>query len=386
MTTVIGITAIGMVSSLGLSAVSACAAARAGLSASSPLEYEVIDQESAEAIPVQGHVVRGFTDGFSGTGRLVRLAAEALADLLRDPELDLDRIGQRAAVFLHAGDRRHSELYLDQVLAPELHDPAMIDDARREGAEEERTRREEIEALLLPSVLELNGLDLAIPSELRKTSFGGPAAFVETLRKAFELIRQGRVSRCLVGAVESLVDGETLAQLHALGLLHSIENAVGRAPGEAAAFLLIENLGGTTAGRPTAVIDAVAITTQTPSALSGQALADAFAACVAAASPSGATSRVVIQNLSGDEQRAMEFGNALVRLAAVGVRTDHDRWYPAMSFGETGAAAGAVGVCLAVRAFAREYARSPGAILWLSSDDDTRAALILKDPVNRSVS
>jgi len=80
---------------------------------------------------------------------------------------------------------------------------------------------------------------------------------------------------------------------------------------------------------------------------------------------------------NGDNQRAMDWGSAQVHIEAqqktliIG-----DTVYPAAAFGDTGAASGALALCLAATAFERRYA--PGAIAAVLSSGDAgdRAALL----------
>src|SRR5215212_5475194 len=80
------ITALGMESSLG-GVVTACAAARAGLSMARELpDYSITSRDGTE-IEIHGHSV-ATVSGFRGLGRLVALGWSALSELLRDANLD----------------------------------------------------------------------------------------------------------------------------------------------------------------------------------------------------------------------------------------------------------------------------------------------------------
>ena len=72
----------------------------------------------------------------------------------------------------------------------------------------------------------------------------------------------------------------------------------------------------------------------------------------------------------------MEWGNAVVRLVAQSPRfAEPVLWYPAASFGDTGAASGAVALCMAIRAFERGYAPAQTATIISSADGSNRAAV-----------
>src|SRR3954469_2360875 len=82
------LTGLGMISSVGHDVVTACAAIRAGMARPAPLVgMGLLDLESGELVPVIGHPIRGATDGFYMVGRWVRLAQEAVEDLLRGAQL-----------------------------------------------------------------------------------------------------------------------------------------------------------------------------------------------------------------------------------------------------------------------------------------------------------
>jgi 3-oxoacyl-[acyl-carrier-protein] synthase-1 len=86
---------------------------------------------------------------------------------------------------------------------------------------------------------------------------------------------------------------------------------------------------------------------------------------------------LVLANLNGDEWRARDFGTALPAMKEAGLPTEAPQWYPPASFGEVGAATGAVSTCMVVRAFVRGYAGSPHALVLLLADDETRSAYLL---------
>jgi 3-oxoacyl-[acyl-carrier-protein] synthase-1 len=65
----------------------------------------------------------------------------------------------------------------------------------------------------------------------------------------------------------------------------------------------------------------------------------------------------------------------MVRLrGALGGKVDVPLWLPAASFGDTGAATGAVATCMAARAFERGYAPGDAALIGLSSESGERGA------------
>jgi 3-oxoacyl-[acyl-carrier-protein] synthase-1 len=89
----------------------------------------------------------------------------------------------------------------------------------------------------------------------------------------------------------------------------------------------------------------------------------------------------VVSDHNGEFYRAVDWGNALVRLRARGEAfADPVTWYPATSFGDTGAVSSLVGICLVGRAWSRAYAPASTAVIAAASDGPERAAAVLADP------
>ena len=86
-------------------------------------------------------------------------------------------------------------------------------------------------------------------------------------------------------------------------------------------------------------------------------------------------------DLNGEHARASEWGNALTHLIARSpVYQEIAVEVPALSFGDTGAASGAVAACMALHAFARGYAASDTVAIVNASDGGTRTAFLLRAP------
>jgi 3-oxoacyl-[acyl-carrier-protein] synthase-1 len=86
----------------------------------------------------------------------------------------------------------------------------------------------------------------------------------------------------------------------------------------------------------------------------------------------------VIGNLNGTERRALDWGHTLIRLQRELPLGGLPLWVPAVHFGETGAAAGLLAVCMVLRAFVRGYAPGNRALVWLASDNRPRGVLLLQ--------
>ena len=86
-----------------------------------------------------------------------------------------------------------------------------------------------------------------------------------------------------------------------------------------------------------------------------------------------------ISDLNGETYRAHEWGGVLVRLKETqgNLLDSLQHWCPALGFGDTGAASGAVSVCVANAAFERGYAPALDAVILSAADDGQRSVMCL---------
>ncbi|NVJ09066.1 hypothetical protein HUW63_28005 [Myxococcus sp. AM001] len=83
-------------------------------------------------------------------------------------------------------------------------------------------------------------------------------------------------------------------------------------------------------------------------------------------------------DLNGERYRSEEWGFVVLRTPSVWKSTSYK--VPSTCWGDVGAASGALGGVLAVRAFARGYARGPRALVMAGSDGGLRGAMLLQEP------
>jgi 3-oxoacyl-[acyl-carrier-protein] synthase-1 len=83
-------------------------------------------------------------------------------------------------------------------------------------------------------------------------------------------------------------------------------------------------------------------------------------------------------DINGERYRSEEWSMAVLRVPYA-VRTHHYT-APVDVWGDVGAASGPLSCVLAVRAWARGYARGPRALLWAGSEAGLRAASVLHAP------
>lgn len=83
-------------------------------------------------------------------------------------------------------------------------------------------------------------------------------------------------------------------------------------------------------------------------------------------------------DINGERYRSEEWGFVVLRTPLVWKSTGYKA--PSSCWGDVGAASGALGGVLAIRAFARGYARGPRAMVIAGSDGGLRGAMLLQDP------
>lgn len=337
------ITSFGANTSLGASA-GACAAMRAGLVRPAPLTSMMFDTEEGD-VPVTGHPVPT-ARGFVGEARLLSLCLPALRDLASA-----------------AGLASTPHLALSMSL-PDLGERAAAARAPRPP-----------ELRLLDRVVEASGL--TIPADVRLAFLAGPAGFGLAVQAALGLIGQGRAEACVVGGVDSLCDDLAVGALAVDDHLKSGDNPVGMQPGEAAAFLLLEAPGPARRRKATPLAHVEVAVAQDPrsreEAPLGQGLYEAIRQAADGSLPAGGG--WFLLDLNGETRRASDWGHCQQRLARrLPSLLPAIEWTPATSFGDTGAASGALAAILAVRAIQRGYGPRPMALILGSSAGGRRAA------------
>jgi hypothetical protein len=200
--TTIAVTARSANTSLG-DAVTACAAARAGLVRPAKLEllaYEEFDG----ATPITAHPV-STAGGFQGDARLLSLAYPALHALLAAAA---PSPSAKVGFFLAS--------------------PDLVARAAVIGAPSPRP------STLIDRLVSITGL--SVPEPLRRAFPLGPTGFATAIQAATEALIRREASVCIVGAVDTLCDDLAIAALTAQKRLKTADNPVGLQPGEAAAF------------------------------------------------------------------------------------------------------------------------------------------------------
>jgi 3-oxoacyl-[acyl-carrier-protein] synthase I len=374
------VTAAGMMSSVG-DLVTACAAARAGITRRGPLGPRLPIPGSEDPAEVKGHACSAVA-GAEERGRLAALAALAVRDALAP--LPSPWIDAQTPVWL---------------LVPDAADrPALeqLDDSEEEPA---------------------NGADAFFADRLRTLAApqlagaqvhlvcGRHDAFIGLVSQLEELFARRACDRALVCAVDSAVEEANLARLVGEGRLRHDDSPVGFFPGEVAAAFVLESEEsahrrrapalarlGPAAHRPAspAVADVAppvregAAAEEEPPASPGPRgtlLASAIAQLGEHSPGAIASVAALMDDFNGESERIRHLWTNLLRLGpAYGHLRQAPRWSPAEVFGDVGAATGALHVCVALRAFARRYAPGPSFLVCNTGEDGAAGAMIVSSP------
>jgi 3-oxoacyl-[acyl-carrier-protein] synthase-1 len=378
----LSVTALGMVSPLSLDAASSCAGARAGVQR--PISTDDLflpdpDEGGLESLKVSLRRVPVVSAGFFGLGRRAQLGLAALADLQRSAgRLDDCRAG---FILLVGNDVYRTAWARRARQAPELAGDTDLDqyDASVQSLHDRYL------AELLALLVRRSGM--VFEGKARKTVCATAVGLTAALRQAEEWLEGRACDRCVIGAVDSLIDPFTLQALARLGVLKTAEQPVGFAPGEAAAFVVVETARAARSRRAAvqAVLEGHATGAAAPNPLlqedpgTDEGLPTAVAQSLAASDEPGRAPALAVVNLNGDTYRARGWGETAVRPQLAGLRAA-PVWIPALSFGEIGAAAGLVSLAMLARGWARGYAPDARAMICLMDDVGGRAAVSVSPP------
>ncbi|MFP2925210.1 hypothetical protein ACLESO_08330 [Pyxidicoccus sp. 3LG] len=364
----LAVTGLGMVSSLGWDVASSCAAIRAGVTRPQPQpDVYVTDQDLLAPVPVMGHPVSGLTDGFGPLGRWLQLARACVEDLV-------------ATAGLPPPSDTHFWARTGLVCVLPHLDEARYLEVRDFGPN--RMTASWLERLV-------RSLGLASRPAWVQFVHAGHAGTACALQLGQQWLAARHVERVLVLAVDSYLDETSLEWLLSHRRLKAPDRPVGLMPGEAGACLLVEPLSSARQrGAPAlAAVGAVATGREAGGFMTGQPqLGEALARVVAEALPDPrpwvSEGGDLICDLNGEQWRALAWGYAQVRLRErLGERAR--LLLPCVSLGDVGAASGAVGVCVAARAFARRYATGDQALVLSSAEHGEVGAIQVLSAVER---
>lgn len=213
----------------------------------------------------------------------------------------------------------------------------------------------------------------------------GHAGALHALGMACERIAAGVLDLCIVGGLESYFFGPTLHWLDKQRQLAGA-SATGFFPGEGAAFLAVASPAAARALqlRPKAelrgwssAMERRPIKTDLDNL--GEGLAQAVLGATRGLRAPHEKIDDIYCDINGERYRSEEWAFATMRVHPVLV--DGTRYVAATdSWGDTGAATGALLCILAVQAWARGYARGSLAMAWAGSENGQRSAVVMQRP------
>ena len=370
-----------MVASLGHDAANVCAAARSGITRPQPLDYfRVRSPYDGKTETVVGHPVPILTRGFETRARLLLLLAAGLSDL----KASIARVPlEDAWIYLSIPDPWRTEKGLELI----QYDATRQQRIQEAAASPLRTIDEEYGRELVGDSAEIAGFQ-AKPDTIH-IFYSGHTGVYDALNAACRDLAAGAVPAAIVGGVDSLLDEDTLTWLHNTGRLKTRAMPAGLQPGEGCALFYLG--GGRVAQRKGCIASFVTglrgaiepaplLACKQPT---GTGLADAISGVSALVRSNSDERPWLVTDQNGETYRALEWGNSVCRLAArQSSVSDAVLWYPAASFGDTGSASGAIGMCLAARALERGYAPSSVALVTSSADGQERSAVALRAVMN----
>jgi len=327
----------GLVTSVGLSAPSACAAIRAGVTNHTETRF----MSNGEWL-LGAQVL--LEQPWRGRAKLVRMLAMAVQECLAP----FDAPPPRALPLL-----------------------LCVAEQARPG------RLDGLDTLLLGELEDAGGIEFH--PELSGTIPKGRVGVAVALGRARQLMYEHTVSHVLVAAADSLLVGPTLTGFEAEGRLLTLQNSDGFVPGEAAGAVMLARFPGSGPH-----LDCLGLgfgversATNPDVPLRGDGLTHAIKQSLADAGCTKYDLDFRITDNSGEQYYFKEAALALSRSLRQR-KEEFDIWHPADCIGETGAAIGVAALAVALAASRKAYAVGPNVLCHLGSDLGERAAAVLR--------
>jgi 3-oxoacyl-[acyl-carrier-protein] synthase-1 len=334
----IAIVASGMVTGVGLTSPSTCAAIRCAIDRFEETRY--VDRSGewiiGSAVPLE--------KPWRGLDKLTRMLAPAIRECLRDCD---PREVSRIPLLLCVAERSRP--------------------ARQDGLEQQLFGAVEAE------------LGVRFDRRSRTVAAGRVGAAV-ALNLARELVHGEGCRYCVIAGVDSYLLTGTVSAYEKRDRLLTTRHSNGFVPGEAAAAVLVAGPKadpaaeliclGVGLARETATIES-----DLPLRADGMVLAVKNA--MAESGVTVADTDYRLTDLNCEQYGFREAVLTLGRTLRV-IKEEHDIWHPADCIGEVGAAIGPCVLGIALTAARKGYAPGPGVLCHFANDDGERAALLLR--------
>jgi 3-oxoacyl-[acyl-carrier-protein] synthase-1 len=211
----------------------------------------------------------------------------------------------------------------------------------------------------------------------------GHAGSLDALRDAVLRIDEGRADLCAVVGVDSYFSPDTIDWLAEHRRLTGEGNRDGFIPGEAAGCIVVAS----PYARSALQLPALALVRGAHSAresvllsgndeILGHGLTEAILGAAGSLQLPAEAIDDVFSDINGERYRTDEWCMALLRMSHVLRSVQYQ--IPASCWGDAGAASGALGCMLAIRAWQRDYGNGPRALVWGSSEGGLRSAVVLE--------
>ncbi|MDP5240087.1 hypothetical protein Q9Q94_11130 [Uliginosibacterium sp. 31-16] len=205
----------------------------------------------------------------------------------------------------------------------------------------------------------------------------GRVAVAAALHQARQFLAAQQAAQVLIVAADSLLTAATLSAFDTQERLLNNRNSNGFMPGEAAGAILVGPASRGPELRCQGIgfdLESAHITSEEP--LRGDGLARACKAALAEAGCAMHEMDYRIADLSGEHYYFKEAALAVSRTMRT-LKEEFDLWHPAEAIGETGAASGIAVIALADAASRKAYAPGPASLAHFANDAGQRAALVL---------
>jgi 3-oxoacyl-[acyl-carrier-protein] synthase I len=332
------IIAAGMVTGVGLSAPTSCAAIRCGINNFNETRFVA---RSGEWI-VGSQVV--LEAGWRGLSKLTKMGASAVRECF------------------------------DTIPPPSAAVPVILC-----LAEEDRPGR--LSGLGGPLLLDIEReLGMRFHQESSIVAQGRVGGAIGLLR-AQKLIHEGRHPYVILLGIDSYLTGPILGAFEDRHRILTSANSDGFVPGEAAAAVVLGPRDHGQALSPTCHTPGFArehATIDGGEPLRGDGMVEAVRSALVQAGIDFAEIDYRISDLSGEQYRFKELALTTIRLLRER-KVDFGVWHPADSIGEVGAAALPVMLGTVYYASRKRYLPGPTLLVHLSNDDDKRSALIISE-------
>lgn len=214
----------------------------------------------------------------------------------------------------------------------------------------------------------------------------GHAAGYLAMNKASEMCERGILDLCLVAAVDSYLEPETLEWLEANDQIHGAgpqNNAWGFIPGEAAGAVLVARPDIATRLRCVVFGEVVSVgigqetkLIKTDSVCIGEGLTQAFRTALKALATEYQIHNVFC-DLNGETYRADEYGLTALRTKER-FRAATEFVAPADCWGDVGAASAPLHMILGLVCHRKRYGAGPLSMVWASSESGKRGAAVIR--------